>query len=199
MAKIGFAIKPQIINLNNINYFHESLCVNINFEKIIIYYNKNSSEHTLACDISSLNWFYVHIHFCDFYSSYYSKHHYFHFTDKEIEEAGLFPKAIINKNPVENCIVFYIYRKEEIILHCAVVCIFKERITTKNISTFSVTSFLTFASFPFDWMPKIVLNLIYESKQNKTKTFKAFFILFRNLEHLSLEMYEEYTKLYFSH
>lgn len=97
MAKIGFAIKPQIINLNNINYFHESLCVNINFEKIIIYYNKNSSEHTLACDISSLNWFYVHIHFCDFYSSYYSKHHYFHFTDKEIEEAGLFPKAIIIK------------------------------------------------------------------------------------------------------
>lgn len=171
MAKIGFAIKLQIINLNNINYFHECLCVNINFAKIIIYYNKNSSEHTLACDISSLNRFYVHIHFCDFYSSYYSKHHYFHFTDKEIEEAGLSPKAIINKNPVENCIVSYIYWKEEIVLYCTVVCIFKGRITTKNISTFSVTSFLTFASFPFDWMPKIVLNLIYESKQNKTKNF----------------------------
>lgn len=103
-------------------------------------------------------------HFCDFYSSYNSKHHYFHFTDKEIGEAGHFPKAIINKNPEENCIVFYIYWKEEIIFYCTVVCIFKRRITTKNISTFSVTYFLTFASFAFDWMPKIVLNLNYESK-----------------------------------
>lgn len=46
MAKIGFAIKIQIIiNLNNINYFHECLCVNINFAKIILYYKNLVKTH----------------------------------------------------------------------------------------------------------------------------------------------------------
>lgn len=51
--------------------------------------------------------------FCEFYGPYNNKHHYFHFADKEIKEAGHFPKVIINKNPEENCVIFRFIGKKK--------------------------------------------------------------------------------------
>jgi hypothetical protein len=53
--------------------------------------------------------------YCNLYSPYNKKHPYFHFRDEATEEAGPFPKVIINKTPGENCVIFYIYWKENII------------------------------------------------------------------------------------